>query len=762
MQHHQDRYPPSEAGLSDQQMKSLLRFSGQFSWEPELARVMHQLRNNPPTAAHEKDVARENARAPAANGSVRRKAPPARIDRLHVARGRVTLGPYRVLRELGRGAMGIVLLARDDKLERDVAIKVLRPDRNNQTNRQRFVREARAAAGLSHDHVVAVHGVDEPERGLPYIVMNYVDGISLAQWIRQEGPLDPAHAAETARQVAAGLHAAHRKGLVHRDVKPGNVLVEYSSGRAKISDFGLVRTSDGERFTQHEVIPGTPEYMSPEQFEKPEDVDARSDVYSLGVTLYEMLTGETPFRGQPHMIVNQVLNDTPAKPRSLNDVVPVDLQTICLKAMEKDPRRRYASAADMGDDLQRWCQGQPVKARPVGPVGRLGRWTKRHPSIAVLSTLVMTVSMLGFCGVLHQWRRAEQNLSRFQSQQAATARMTRLADQEKQNAQQARGQVISAVVSQQLLNNPSPSRKELTQQIVRSLMGSFESGLQDYKNSPQQRPELAGAHLAVAWASRNLEDYDRALEHYQQAQAIYTELAGEHPDEPRYRQFLGTCWHNIGQVHAKVGDRPSSLAALQKALALRAQLVEKTPPQQALHYRLDLVLTGLAIAKMHAPDRQAHAVKLLVRATEELQSLQRGDDRPIHPQFRWRRAQAYGKLGDAWVLVERPANAIAAYEQAVIGPHTDVGTLEAVATWCAKVAEHYNKSRRHDKARIYWSRALAFQRRVVAHFPPDRQLQAKLQTYQRQVRRHQRVQAASAVSVRRVLATSNANARQPK
>ena len=755
MQDLNDNSTASKADLSDQQLKSLLRASGRYSWEPELSRVLGELRSNPPATGDSEEPTRDDARATVENNTPRRKAPPARLDPLQISRGLATLSSYRVVRELGRGAMGFVLLARDDKLDRDVAIKVLRPDRDNSMNRQRFVREARAAAGLSHDHVVAVHGVDEPEHGLPYIVMNYVDGMSLAQLIRRDGPLQPASAAEIARQISAGLHAAHRKGLVHRDVKPGNVLIENSSGRAKITDFGLVRVSDGERFTRDEVVPGTPEYMSPEQIERPSEVDARSDVYSLGVTLYEMLTSETPFRGQPHMIVSQVLNEMPTPPRVLNDAIPTDLQNICLKAMDRDPRCRYASAAEMGEDLTQWSKGKPVKARPIGPLGKLMRWTKRHPSVAALSTAVLVVSAIGLAAVLHQWHRAEQNLTRFQDQQAATQRMSLLADQEKHAAQQARGQVISAVVSQQVLRNPSPGRKELTQQIVRSLMSSFESGLEDYKGTAEQRPELAGAHLAVAWASRRLDDPEKALHHYQQAEAVYAQLADENPAQPRFRQFLGTCWHNMGELHTELGEPQQALATLDKAMAIRAQLVEETPPKKGLHFRLDLATTRIAMASCFMGDRKERAVELLSRAGKDLQSLHSGNDQQVLPQFRWQRAQAYGKLGDAWVKVERPAAAIFAYERAVVGPHTDITTLESVAQWNAKAAELYNQAERHDKAKMHWNRAYAFQRRVVAHYPQDTSLQSDLQKYQRLVRRHNGVQTGAVTAdVRRVLAPS--------
>jgi len=269
-----------------------------------------------------------------------------------------TLGPYRVLAELGRGGMGIVLLAYDPELERTVAIKVLPPHRADERARARFVREARAAAGLNHDHIVPVYGVANPADGPPYLVMQLVSGPTLRQRIKSEERLEPQEAARICLQVAEGLAAAHRAGLVHRDIKPANIILDEANGRAKIVDFGLVRTTSFPAGTTLEGrVLGTPEYMSPEQVRAADQSDARSDVYSLGVTLYQALTGEVPFHGVAHLVLQQVQNDEPRPPRRLNDKVPRDLETICLKAMAKEPGQRYQTAQEMADDLHRWLGG---------------------------------------------------------------------------------------------------------------------------------------------------------------------------------------------------------------------------------------------------------------------------------------------------------------------------------------------------------------------------------------------------------------------
>ena len=319
------------------------------------------------------------------------------------------VGQYRIEGELGRGGMGVVLRASDETLGRTVAIKVLRPDVTDPKASARLIHEARMVAKLRHDHVVTVHAVVSPHGAAPYLVMEHVDGETLAALIRLRGRLEPGEAADIAAQIAGGLGAAHEQGLIHRDVKPSNVLVEAAGGRAKLSDFGLARGDQAiaSTMTREGHLAGTPTYMSPEQARGGPRLDHRSDIYSLGVTLYEALTGEVPFRGAPHMVFQQVIAEEPRPPRAWNDRVPRDLETICLKAMAKEPGRRYQSAGDFAGDLRRWQRGEPIMARPVGRLERTWRWCRRRPVIAGLTAALVVVVGAGFAGTFSQWRRAE-------------------------------------------------------------------------------------------------------------------------------------------------------------------------------------------------------------------------------------------------------------------------------------------------------------------------------------------------------------------
>jgi WD40 repeat protein len=341
------------------------------------------------------------------------------------------LESYHIVAERGRGAFGVVFQAYDEQLRSTVALKVLKPElAASATDRARFEGEARKAAAVRHDHVVTIHRVGHtPGFHLPYFVMEYIEGESLSDRLRWQGALAAREAADLARQVALGLEAAHTHGLVHRDINPANILVEKASGRVKITDFGLARSLEirTEQLTQSGGIVGTPLYMSAEQITAPERVDHRSDVYSLGVVLYELLTGERPFRGQPHLVLHQVVHEEPRPPRKLNDVIPRDLETITLKCLLKEPGRRYQTARELANDLERWLDGKPVQARPIGHGERLWLWCRRNPVIAGLGGAVLLLLLLVAVIASVGYVRTALALSREASQRAEAERQRELA-----------------------------------------------------------------------------------------------------------------------------------------------------------------------------------------------------------------------------------------------------------------------------------------------------------------------------------------------
>ena len=280
------------------------------------------------------------------------------------------LGSYRIEKEIGRGGMGVVWSAYDESLGRRIAIKMVHAQHTDPKARRRLVREAQAVAKLDHRNVVTIHAVVNPPDDAPFLVMEYLEGATLAAHIKLHGRLEPRDAAALVAQAADGLAAAHAAGLIHRDVKPSNILVD-GAGCAKITDFGLARlTERSSDLTQEGILAGTPTYMSPEQARGEPNLDCRSDVYGLGVTLYEVLTGEVPFRGSTRRVFEQVIHAEPPPPSAWDDAIPRDLETICLKALAKEPERRYQSAAFFRDDLERWLAGESILARPAGRIER--------------------------------------------------------------------------------------------------------------------------------------------------------------------------------------------------------------------------------------------------------------------------------------------------------------------------------------------------------------------------------------------------------
>lgn len=321
------------------------------------------------------------------------------------------IGDYEIKRVLGRGGMGVVYLAHQRSLKRDVALKMVLEGQHASDNlRDRFKAEARAVAKLQHQRIVQVFEVGEHE-GMPYFSLEFVEGPSLDCRLNKI-PITAKEAASITEKICRAMQYAHDRGILHRDLKPANILTT-PSGEPKISDFGLAKQIDDDdsAMTRTGTVMGTPSYMSPEQAQGLSDeLTPQSDQYSVGAILYELLTGRAPFVGtKTYDTLSQVIHKEPVPPCHLQPGIESDIDTICLKALQKNPQKRYQNCDAMADDLARFLRGEPIHARPVGMPERFWRWCKRNPLIALPSASVVallivsaTVSTLSFLQISAQ------------------------------------------------------------------------------------------------------------------------------------------------------------------------------------------------------------------------------------------------------------------------------------------------------------------------------------------------------------------------
>jgi WD40 repeat protein len=319
-------------------------------------------------------------------------------------------GDYELVQEIGRGGMGLIFRARQVSLHRIVALKmILTGQLASAADVQRFRTEAEAAANLDHPHIVPIYEIGEHE-GQHYFSMKLIDGGNLTSFSREPTMSAQRRAGQLIAMIARAVHHAHQRGILHRDLKPGNILLDVK-GEPHITDFGLAkRVESAGRLTQSGAIVGTPSYMAPEQARSERVLTTAVDVYSLGAVLYELLTGQPPFRADtPLDTILQVIDREPERPRLHHPKVDRDLETICLKCLHKQPAGRYGSAEALAEDLERWLRGESITARPVGRSERLYRWMRRNPVVAGLALSLIAVLLSAVAGLTALYLDADRH-----------------------------------------------------------------------------------------------------------------------------------------------------------------------------------------------------------------------------------------------------------------------------------------------------------------------------------------------------------------
>jgi len=488
-----------------------------------------------------------------------------------------TFGSYELLEEIGRGGMGVVYRAHQRIADRIVALKVVRRDLiatlapDTQTSAvDRFRHEAQAAARLDHESIVTVYEVGEVD-GEPFFSMRFVEGPSLSDLLR-DGPLANRRAARYIESVARAVDQAHAHGILHRDLKPKNILIDAAADRAMVADFGLAKLLENQdELTQSGEVMGSPPYMSPEQAMDSSRVTTRTDVYAAGATLYHVLTGRAPFHAATVLeTLQQVTDREPAPPRQLNPAIDRDLETICLKCLEKEPSERYASAGALADDLGRYLAGEPIEARPIGRLQRTYRWCRRNPVVAALIASTASFLLLALLAAVVGY---VQTSSALEEVEAGYRQQRQTVDD-----------FFTRVSEDTLLNQPGmqPLRRELLQQAL----DYYQRFLEQRRDGAAIEDELAMTHFRVGRIVEQMEAPQDALLSYRRAAEMQRRLLAETPDDGQRLEALGDTLTAMGGALFRQGSLDEARRAHQETVTIRAEVAaaasDPGPPKRKL------------------------------------------------------------------------------------------------------------------------------------------------------------------------------------
>jgi|GEM_PF-1484608 len=482
-----------------------------------------------------------------------------------------TLDHYAIEAVIGRGGSGVVFRAIDLELGRPVAVKVLAFDLHHRA-RERFLRESRSAARMTGDHVVTVFATGMTIDNRPYLVMPLVEGESLRNRLLRGLP-QPQESARLIRDAARGLATIHASATIHRDVKPANILIDAENGRAKLTDFGLARAIGDETLTQTSVLCGTPEYMSPEQAQSSSDPTVESDIYALGITLYECLADTPPFRGQPLQILEQHRQTEPIRPSRLNPETPRDLETICLKAISKSPSRRYPSAMAMAEDLDRYLDGRPILARETTRGERLRMWCGRNPMLATLTTVSLGLLLLLAAGSMFYAIQTSQANNVILEKQARVEEAEQRAVQDRTAAVESLDRLVDSLYDDLSKNAATIKTRE---KVVNAVIAGLNSLTRIQGDKSSDRTALkAYSRIAELYSLQG--STKEAEQAFQSSIKIARSLADTQTDDPNMQRDLAKTLDQLAVHYARSANFAPMLEIKNEVGLILSQLLTRNP-----------------------------------------------------------------------------------------------------------------------------------------------------------------------------------------